>query len=74
MLSSAAGFDLLRSLDHLGAADLPFFATGFLTAFLAALLVVKGLLRYVTSHRFTVFAWYRIAFGIFLLWWYAGRG
>lgn len=73
VLASAAVFDLLRSLDGLSPRDLPFFATGFLTAFAAALLVVRGLLRYVTTHRFTPFAWYRIGFGLFLLWWYAGR-
>lgn len=74
VLSSAAIFDLLRSLDHLSPRDIPFFATGFVTAFVAALVVVRGLLRFVTTHRFTVFAWYRIAFGLGLLWWQAGGG
>ncbi len=68
VLAAAAGFDLLRSLDTLAVADVPFFAVGFATAFVAAFVVVRVLLRYVTAHRFTVFAWYRIAFGAFLLW------
>lgn len=74
VLSAAAGYDLLKNLSKLSTADIPFFAVGFLTAFAAAFLVVRGLLRYVTTHRFTAFAWYRIAFGILLLWLYAGRG
>ena len=74
VLAAAAGFDLVRSLDQLSVADVPFFAVGFATAFVAAFMVVRLLLRYVTAHRFTVFAWYRIAFGMLLLWGYAGRG
>jgi len=74
VLAAAAGYDLVKSLGSLSAKDVPFFAVGFLTAFAAAFLVVRSLLRYVTTHHFTVFAWYRIAFGVLLLWLYAGRG
>lgn len=48
-------------------ADAPVFATGFIAAFLVALWVVKALVRYVSNHDFTVFAWYRFAFGGFIL-------
>jgi undecaprenyl-diphosphatase len=51
----------------LHAADLPVFAVGFVASFVAAMLTVKALLRYVSNHDFTVFAWYRIAFGILVL-------
>lgn len=43
------------------------FAVAFLVSGLVAFIVVKWLLRYIQSHRFTVFAWYRIAAGIALL-------
>lgn len=48
-------------------ADLPVFAIGFIAAFLVAAWVVKALVRFVSTHGFTVFAWYRIAFGLFIL-------
>ena len=37
------------------------------SAFFSALLAVRGLLRYISHHDFTAFAWYRIAFGILIL-------
>ncbi|MCA3846191.1 MAG: undecaprenyl-diphosphatase, partial [Burkholderia sp.] len=36
-------------------------------AFVSAFVCVRWLLRYVATHDFTVFAWYRIAFGLFVL-------
>jgi len=42
-------------------------AVGFVTAFFSALLVTKGLLRFVSTHDFKGFAWYRIIFGIAIL-------
>lgn len=65
----AAGLDLVKSRDLLGADDLPLFLIGTAVAFLAALAVIRGFLRFVERHTFTVFAWYRIAFGgvLFLL-------
>lgn len=50
----------LLSLEH----DLPVFAVGFVASFIAAMLTVKALLRFVSNHTFVVFAWYRIAFGL----------
>ncbi len=73
VLAAAAGYDLLKSLDRLSPADVPVFAVGFVVSFICAFVVVKALLRYVAHHSFSVFAWYRIAFGLFLLW-LAGRG
>ena len=40
---------------------------GFVTAFVSAFFVVRGLLRYVAHHDFVPFAWYRIAFGLVIL-------
>jgi undecaprenyl-diphosphatase len=67
VMFAATTFDLLKSWGSLSAADVPFFAVGFVVSFLSALVVVKGFLSYVSNHSFAVFAWYRIAFGAFLL-------
>ena len=37
------------------------------SAFVSAFLCVRWLLRYISSHDFTAFAWYRIAFGVVVL-------
>lgn len=60
--------------DALTVGDLPLFAVGFVVAFVAALVVIRGLLVYVARHSFAPFAWYRIAFGAILLalYWKAG--
>jgi undecaprenyl-diphosphatase len=42
-------------------------AIGFVVSALVAGVVVKWLLRYIQTHRFTPFAWYRIAAGVALL-------
>jgi undecaprenyl-diphosphatase len=46
---------------------MPMFAVGFIVSFLAAWVCVRWLLRYVATHTFIPFAWYRIAFGIVVL-------
>lgn len=53
--------------------DLPVFAIGFVMAFVAAALVVKALVGFVSRHGFYVFAWYRIGFGV-LIWASAASG
>ncbi len=49
------------------AADWPVFAVGGFVSFVSAYLCVRWLLRYIASHSFVPFAWYRIAFGIVVL-------
>lgn len=49
------------------AADLPLFGVGMLAAFISAFICVRWLLRYIASHDFTIFAWYRIVFGLLVL-------
>jgi len=49
------------------ASDLPVFALGFVTAFIFAMIAVRGLLKFIASHSYAVFAWYRIAFGLLIL-------
>jgi undecaprenyl-diphosphatase len=48
-------------------ADLPLFGIGGLAAFVSAFLCVRWLLRFISTHDFTGFAWYRIVFGIVVL-------
>jgi undecaprenyl-diphosphatase len=67
IMFAATGYDLLKSWKLLDFADLGIFIAGFVTAFLAALLVIKILIKFVASHDFTGFAWYRIIFGIGVL-------
>ncbi len=59
-----------RIMDVATADDVPVFATGFIVAFISALVVIRGLLTYVSKNDFKPFAWYRIALGIVLLAWY----
>ena len=41
---------------------------GFLTAFVAALFVIGGLMKFIKIHRFDVFVYYRILLGLFIIW------
>ena len=68
IMFAATLYDLAKSASALSPADVPFFATGFVVAFISALVVVKAFLAYVSHHSFAVFAWYRIVFGAALLW------
>jgi len=66
-LFAASAYDLYRNRHLLGAGDLDLFAVGSVSAFVSAFLCVRWLLRYISTHDFTVFAWYRIAFGVVVL-------
>lgn len=64
----ASAYDLYKHWDLFDVAiDAPYFAIGLVTAFISALLAIKGLLRYISHHDFMVFAWYRIFFGLVVL-------
>lgn len=64
---AATLYDLYKHRHGLSAADLPMFGVGFVMAFISALLAVRGLLRYISRHDFSAFAWYRIGFGLLVL-------
>ena len=66
-LIGAGAYSLLKIRHSLVAADLPLFAVGFVMSFLAAWACVRWLLRYVATHNFNAFAWYRIGFGLLIL-------
>ena len=63
-LIGAGVYSLYKERALLSAADLPLFGVGLLFSFLSAWICVRWLLRYISSHNFVPFAWYRIAFGL----------
>jgi undecaprenyl-diphosphatase len=66
-LIGAGAYSLYKERDLLSLADLPQFGVGLLFSFISAWLCIRWLLRFVASHSFTGFAWYRIAFGLLIL-------
>ncbi|MED5621224.1 undecaprenyl-diphosphate phosphatase [Ideonella sp. BN130291] len=70
-LGIASIYSLYKERALLTADDLGMWAVGMLAAFVSAFLCVRWLLRYIATHTFVAFAWYRIAFGLIVLatWW-----
>lgn len=66
-LIGAGAYSLFKERALLSAADLPMFLVGLVFSFISAWICVRWLLRYISSHSFVPFAWYRIAFGIVVL-------
>jgi undecaprenyl-diphosphatase len=66
-LMAAGAYDLYKHRALLDASDIGVFSVGFVVSFVSAFFCVRWLLRYIASHNFTVFAWYRIVFGAVVL-------
>jgi undecaprenyl-diphosphatase len=66
-LIGAGAYSLYKERALLSMGDLPLFAVGLLFSFISAWLCVRWLLKYISTHDFTPFAWYRIVFGIVVL-------
>jgi undecaprenyl-diphosphatase len=66
-LIGAGAYSLYKDWGLLTASDLPLFLVGLLFSFLSAWVCVRWLIRYVATHNFIPFAWYRIAFGALIL-------
>ncbi len=66
-LLGATVYSVYKERALLSMADLPMFGIGGLSAFVSAFLCVRWLLRYISTHDFTIFAWYRIVFGVIVL-------
>lgn len=67
---AASAYELLKALKTSGAVEQEAWgdlAIGFVVSAVVAFIAVKWLLRYIQAHRFTPFAWYRLALGIALL-------
>lgn len=67
VMLAATTFELAGNLHGMSDHDLLALAIGFVMSFLTATVVVRLFLRYVARHDFTVFAWYRIGFGLLVL-------
>ena len=67
IMFAATGYQVLKYRHLFTASDLAPFAVGFLVSFVAALVAVRALIRYVAHHDFRAFAWYRIALGLLVL-------
>ena len=71
-MAGAFVYDLYKNKDLLSADDLGFIAVGFATAFIAAILVVRALLNFISRHGFSLFAWWRMLVGTAgLIWLYS---
>ena len=67
IMFAATFYDVYKHRHILQFDDIGMFMVGFVASFISALLAVRGLLRFVSHHDFTVFAWYRIGFGAIVL-------
>ena len=66
-LGAAGAYDLWKNRALFSADDLGMFSVGLAVSFASAFVVIRWLIRYVATHDFRPFAWYRIAFGIVVL-------
>jgi undecaprenyl-diphosphatase len=62
-MAGAFAYDLFKNYKLMTADNLIVVAVGFITAFVAALIVVRTLLDYVSNRGFTLFAWWRVIVG-----------
>jgi undecaprenyl-diphosphatase len=67
VMFAATGYEMAKNRALLSSGDLETIALGFVVSFVFALIAVKALIRYVASHDFRAFAWYRIALAVFVL-------
>lgn len=66
-LGAASVYSMYKDRALLNTEDIGVWVTGFIFAFFSAMIAVRALIRYVSHHDFTIFAWYRIAFGVIVL-------
>ena len=69
LVLSAGGLQLVSALKDGEAIDWPALLLGSVAATVTAFVAVKWLIRYVQTHTFTVFGWYRIVLGAAILLW-----
>jgi len=66
-LTAATFYEVVKYRNDFHADDLDVFLVGSIASFISAFFAVRALLRYISHHDFTIFAWYRIAFGLVVL-------
>lgn len=64
---AATFYDVYKNRDLFSVDDIGLFAVGSIVSFISAFFAVRGLIHFISKHDFTVFAWYRIVFGILVL-------
>ncbi|MGR9087802.1 MAG: undecaprenyl-diphosphate phosphatase [Gammaproteobacteria bacterium] len=64
---AATSYDVYKHWTLFSIDDLELFAVGGLVSFASAFMAVRGLLQFISRHDFSVFAWYRIGFGVLVL-------
>jgi len=62
-MTAATAYDLYKNWRLFDVSDVPLFVVGGVAAFISALIAVRTLIKFVSRHDYTVFAWYRIIFG-----------
>lgn len=66
-MAGAFAYDLYKNRDVLDLSAMGDIAVGFAVAFVAAVVVVKWLLDFVSKHGYALFGWWRIAVGVLSL-------
>jgi undecaprenyl-diphosphatase len=66
-LFAATVYELVKYRALFQAEDLGMLVVGSVASFISAFFCVRWLLHYISRHDFTVFAWYRIIFGLIVL-------
>ena len=66
-LIAAGAYDLYKHRELLSPQDAGMWAVGLIVSFISAFMVIRWLIRYVATHDFRWFAWYRIVFGLVVL-------
>lgn len=66
-LLGATVYDLYKNIDYIAASNIPVIAAGSIASFITALLVVRWLINYISTHNFKPFGWYRIIVGGLML-------
>lgn len=66
-LMGAGAYSVYKYRELLSASDVPMFSVGLVLSFFSALVCIRWLIRYVSTHDFVPFAYYRIAFGVVVL-------
>lgn len=71
VIAGATFYELYKMRDDPSLFDIagfgPVLGVGFIASFISAFFCVKWLIKYVSHHNFKPFAWYRIAFGLFVI-------
>lgn len=66
-LFAATVYELYKNRALLSGSDLGLISVGSVASFVSAFIAVRALLRYISRHDFSAFAWYRIIFGVLVL-------